>query len=1465
MLLRRHCFSLLILLMIAMGGKADSRGKPPIYISFLWHMHQPIYWPYESVLETDQHGRYPYSVVDIFNQRTGPYTVWPGNAVQKGISAGLAHFGAQVSFSGSLIENLNTLEQGGNQNFLNWKSTWKAVTAETTALGNPRLDLVGFGYHHPLMGLIGTDDIRRQIEAHRQSLTANFSSPISRGIFPPENAFSPREIPALVAEGLQWVLVDNIHFDRACSGYPYSGAGNLFEPNASDIRNPNPADWIQLTGLWAPTQTSARWGRQPHYVRSVDPATGVVSKIIAVPADRYMGNEDGRGGFGALNYENVMSQLEPFNTDSTHPILIVLHHDGDNYGGGSDAYYNNNFQSFVNWLVANPSRFVCTTIQDYLDRFPPDSADVIHVEDGSWSGADNGDPEFLKWNGDPVSGYSPDRNSWGVVTAAKNIVQTADQINPTDPAVALAWKYFLNAEASDYWYWDGSQNGLWDAHPARACNQAIASAMPLVHAGADHTPPTVYLPQREPYNPGGTEWGIGQSKTFTVWSYVYDVSGLASVALKLRTGSAPAVSDADELYAGGVWTSIPMNGVWIAPQTNPAPAVKAYEYSAQVSGFSDVLLDYFVEAVDSVGNIARSPIRHVRVGASGGGPGGGPVTWTPASPAVGDSICVTVHGAGQGAALHWGVNNNGGAWEEPNPIYWPTGSLLFGGTGPALETPMHGPDSSGNLTVTLPPFTNPAQPVQRVAFVIHYNNNSWDNNGGSDYHIAISGAQPVTHFIIDGLLDSSAVLTASTNGINLYTAWNGSDLYVATQNAQAAGGDIFIFIADSLGAPVVAPWSKSGTVSAWSAFLGNESDNNWSGWFGRTQNGLAANVAAASGSFLEGTINLQGYFGKIPTSLFLALGKYQTANDGTLIAQLPAGNSDSNIDKSEFLRYAYALLPPPVLISPPDNVLNQQTAPLLRWHPVRGAIGYTLQLSTDSLCRTGFIVDDSTLNDTANHVAGLSPSTEYYWRVRASDTSGAGPFSPIWKFTTVPPLPVRPHLIVPLNETVLDPDSILFRWDSILTATAYRFQESADSSFTAFIIDDTVVPAPRFIQIHSTKGTHYWWRVRASNFSGFSSWSDTGNFFTSQISTVSFSTAPGWNLTSLPFLPADPFLHAIFPLAVGSAYSYDGAGYRAGDTLRTSVGYWMRLNAAAQVVFHGTDRTSDTIPVNAGWNLIGDLSVPFPASAAVTMPPGVLSSRFFGYANAYYPADTLMPGKGYWINSDSAGFLILAGTSPASGITRDIREELRRYDLRIADRSGREAVLQFARSDGGRGISLPPVPPAGCFDVRYSDGTALARPNRAGPNRVAVRIATTEYPVVISWNGYDEIFSAGITIGNRRYPLRSPGTVVVSEGTAVSISFLEEDVVPSAYQLRQNYPNPWNPETVIEYGLPSAVHVRLEIINMLGEEVRMLVDQEQSAGFHSVTLDGASMSSGVYLFKITAGSYSEVKKMILMR
>jgi hypothetical protein len=905
------------------------QSNPPIYVAFLWHMHQPVYWPYENVMTTQASARYGYSVVDIFNQRIGPYTGWPADAVWKGINAGMGHFGAQVSFSGSLIENLDNLAAGGNGNFANWKSPWNGIANQTTSLGNPRLDLVGFGYHHPLMGLIDNGDIVKQVESHRARTLAEIGATASKGIFPPENAFSSRMIPALRATGIDWALVDNVHFDRAAANYPFNTGGNLYEANKADVRNADPADWVQLNNVWAPTRISGGWGHRPHFVQHRDPATGQVYRMIAVPADRYMGNEDGRGGFGALQYDAVMSQIAAYNTDPAHPLLVVLAHDGDNYGGGTEGYYHGNFQNFVDWLAANPARFQCTTIQDYLEMFPPDSADVIHVENGAWSGADNGDPQFKKWLGDPgTDGYSPDYNSWAVVTAAKNWVLTAEQVAPGAANTASAWHYMLNAEASDYWYWDGSQNGVWDSHPTRAVNQAIPYAQAVVAGGTDLTGPTIFVPQRKPYNPGGTEWGLQQASDFTVWSYVYDLAGLASVTLKYRLdddGTLPVDAAVNDTYAGGAgvgaWTSVACTASDIASTTDPQPQFRAQRYAAAVTGLTSRLADYYLEAVDAHGNTSRSEIQHVWVGAYSGGGGATGVSWSPTAPTVTDSIRITVAGVTSPAKLHWGVNN----WSLPIPAYRPAGSVLFNGTGPSVETPMN--VVGGNLTLALGPFDNTGQPVSALDFVIHYDSGTYDNNNGADWHVPVTGGSTPVAFVMDGALDAGVTPAASNAGIDLYLAWNGTDLYLATQAAPGAGKDVFAFVAGSRGGLVAAPWAKAGQVGQWSAFLANESTNNYCGWTGAA----GANNKAAGG-VLEGTLNLAGQFGSAPTVVYVAIGRWATADGGALAAQCPAGNADAHLDGVEYL--AFSLSTAGVAPQPAGGLRLLPIAP----NPLRGPV-----------------------------------------------------------------------------------------------------------------------------------------------------------------------------------------------------------------------------------------------------------------------------------------------------------------------------------------------------------------------------------------------------------------------------------------------------------------------------------------------------------------------------------------------
>jgi enediyne biosynthesis protein E4 len=87
----------------------------------------------------------------------------------------------------------------------------------------------------------------------------------------------------------------------------------------------------------------------------------------------------------------------------------------------------------------------------------------------------------------------------------------------------------------------------------------------------------------------------------------------------------------------------------------------------------------------------------------------------------------------------------------------------------------------------------------------------------------------------------------------------------------------------------------------------------------------------------------------------------------------------------------------------------------------------------------------------------------------------------------------------------------------------------------------------------------------------------------------------------------------------------------------------------------------------------------------------------------------------------------------------------------------------------------------------------------------------------------------------------------------------------TSYQLNQNYPNPFNPSTIISYSIADAQLVTLKLYNMLGEEVMTIVNQNQDTGNYSVTFDASELTSGVYIYKLSAGTFVQSKKMILLR
>jgi hypothetical protein len=110
------------------------------------------------------------------------------------------------------------------------------------------------------------------------------------------------------------------------------------------------------------------------------------------------------------------------------------------------------------------------------------------------------------------------------------------------------------------------------------------------------------------------------------------------------------------------------------------------------------------------------------------------------------------------------------------------------------------------------------------------------------------------------------------------------------------------------------------------------------------------------------------------------------------------------------------------------------------------------------------------------------------------------------------------------------------------------------------------------------------------------------------------------------------------------------------------------------------------------------------------------------------------------------------------------------------------------------------------------------------------------------------------------------GAIYYSDSLQLSVVVgVRAQPMPAAFRLEQNFPNPFNPTTAIRFALPQASHVIVAVVDRLGLRVATLVDGELDAGLHTVQFDGTGLASGVYFYRMRAGSFTDTKKLLLIR
>ncbi|TAK63084.1 MAG: T9SS type A sorting domain-containing protein [Bacteroidetes bacterium] len=337
----------------------------------------------------------------------------------------------------------------------------------------------------------------------------------------------------------------------------------------------------------------------------------------------------------------------------------------------------------------------------------------------------------------------------------------------------------------------------------------------------------------------------------------------------------------------------------------------------------------------------------------------------------------------------------------------------------------------------------------------------------------------------------------------------------------------------------------------------------------------------------------------------------------------------------------------------------------------------------------------------------------------------------------------------------------------------------------------------------------------------------------------------------------------------------------------------MKFGSTDTMLFSGASSFIESVSVTNNWNMIGSITSEVNTESITTDGISVQSS-YFGFSNStgYTSATTLEPGKAYWVKTSGNGRLILTAASvPAFEKTRLSSDEKKGATISITsntfenelttivvrDAGGRERRLFISTNDVERGATLnelPPPPPAGLFDVRFTSQKLVESFNDES--------AAWDYPIVVNNARYPLTVQVINAREKRSYSLRysdekntkrkiglTEGKVATVESEMMNIALVISggvvEQLPTEFQLQQNYPNPFNPLTIISYDLPVSSYVTLKVYDLLGREVATLVDGIQYAGFKRQEWDATNYPSGMYFYKLEAGNFSQTKRLVLVK
>jgi len=414
----------------------------------------------------------------------------------------------------------------------------------------------------------------------------------------------------------------------------------------------------------------------------------------------------------------------------------------------------------------------------------------------------------------------------------------------------------------------------------------------------------------------------------------------------------------------------------------------------------------------------------------------------------------------------------------------------------------------------------------------------------------------------------------------------------------------------------------------------------------------------------------------------------------------------------------------------------------------------------------------------------------------------------------------------------------------------------------------------------------------SSTVSNSVSYSPSGDLLASDFRLLGISGA-STSISSLISIPSEEY--KVFRWS-GSSFSEFYSNSVPGE------GYWVIAASPFQVSTAPASVTLDennaySIPIKSDWNIIAN---PFGTSINWTEELGG-GQALYEWAGNWVPTTTLQPSKAYaWKNTTGNSELVLnyydlivnqesakrSSSSDNQASKKQVITLLAQGDESFGTRSVQVAIYPESQNQNldKFDTELPPQP----FEV--SQISLIDESNKSSRFiRKALTSSKTGYSVPLAFelledqnlqlhvDFSDELNEAGlINLINGRYYSLTKDLIQINlpkgnhkfQFVSGESSFIHEQqatLMPKDFTLTQNYPNPFNPSTQIAFSLPIASTVKLEVYDLLGRRVALLADGMLNAGYHTRLFDGSDLSSGMYLYRIQAGDFIQVKKMMLLK